>query len=332
MSDTTGPTDVEWSTPPPPDQSAPPRPRVQVPALGPVALGWVILAAIFGNLALRTGVGSLSGTIAAIMVVGPILGSRLRGSALPRLFLALATVFALWLPIRASIWLTCLNFGAVAACLAAAAITHRRAEWRWNTAALGLAIVRAAMGFLFGSVVARSLARFRGARLARFGPIARGIAIAALPILVLGALLASADQVFAQSIAIDFDPSSGLEHLILVGLVAAAITGLVAMTAVPVNETFAPRRPLGTIETIILLGAVAALYSAFAFVQLISALGGADQLLQEQGLTYAEYARSGFFQLLWSLRSPRFCWEPCVCSRPQLARYSIALFGSSGQR
>jgi len=211
-------------------------------------------------------------------------------------------VFAVWLPMRASLWLTWLNLGAVSTFLLAAVVTQRAVEWRWNTATARLVLARTSLGFGFGRVFIGSITPFRHVRLERVGPVARGIVIAALPVTILGGLLADADAVFAKVFDVDVDLdgfSTWAGHLALVAFVGVLIAALVAMTGVPKNETFEARRPLGVVETLILLGAVSALYAAFAFVQLISAFGGADAVLQEQRLTYAEYARSGFFQLLW---------------------------------
>ena len=41
-----------------------------------------------------------------------------------------------------------------------------------------------------------------------------------------------------------------------------------------------------------------ALFLAFVIVQLAVLFGGHDRVLRTTGLTYAEYARSGFWQLL----------------------------------
>ena len=47
-----------------------------------------------------------------------------------------------------------------------------------------------------------------------------------------------------------------------------------------------------------LLGGVAALFAVYAAVQLSGVLSGAKYVEEKTGLTYAEYARSGFFQLM----------------------------------
>ena len=55
---------------------------------------------------------------------------------------------------------------------------------------------------------------------------------------------------------------------------------------------------LGRTEWAIALGVLDALFAAFVAVQLTVLFGGAEHVLQTAGLTYAEYAREGFAQLL----------------------------------
>lgn len=56
---------------------------------------------------------------------------------------------------------------------------------------------------------------------------------------------------------------------------------------------------LGTIEVGIMLGALNALFLSFVLIQLRYLFGGSTRVLNTAGLTYAEYARHGFFELVW---------------------------------
>ena len=47
------------------------------------------------------------------------------------------------------------------------------------------------------------------------------------------------------------------------------------------------------------LGVLDALFLAFVAVQATVLFGGHRHVLETEGLTYAEYARQGFWQLLW---------------------------------
>jgi Domain of unknown function (DUF4173) len=55
---------------------------------------------------------------------------------------------------------------------------------------------------------------------------------------------------------------------------------------------------LGTVEAAFVLGGLCALYATFVGAQVVALAGGRRHVLVTHGLTYAQYARSGFFQLL----------------------------------
>jgi hypothetical protein len=111
-------------------------------------------------------------------------------------------------------------------------------------------------------------------------------------------LLASADAVFASFFQVPFAPGTAIGHVVLVALGVLLVAPLL-IEAVEADHTEpAPTSVLGTIETTVLLTGVVVLYAAFAAAQVVAALGGADHVLDTADLTYAEYARTGFFQLL----------------------------------
>jgi hypothetical protein len=61
----------------------------------------------------------------------------------------------------------------------------------------------------------------------------------------------------------------------------------------------APMRPVPRWEWALPLGVLDALFVAFVAVQATVLFGGHGHVLETEGLTYAEYARQGFWQLLW---------------------------------
>jgi hypothetical protein len=147
-------------------------------------------------------------------------------------------------------------------------------------------------------------------------PIIRG-GLLALPVLfIFTLLLASADLVFADYVdtvlSLDFLPDifELIWRVILVGLAAWLLTGGLAYTVrrraeehdVGVIETglagLARALPIGFVETVVVLGLVDLLFAAFTAVQFTYLFGGRDHVALE-GITYAEYARSGFFELVW---------------------------------
>ncbi|GAA1373347.1 DUF4153 domain-containing protein [Streptomyces beijiangensis] len=147
--------------------------------------------------------------------------------------------------------------------------------------------------------------RSGGAR-ERWGPVVRTALVAAVLLLVFGALFAGADAAFADllgglvpNVSIADGPWRTLLFLVgLVGALAAAHTA-----AAPLRwDRMRVRsgRARGRIEWAVPLVVLNLLFAAFIAVQLAVLFGGYDKVLQETGLTYAQYARQGFWQLLWA--------------------------------
>ena len=134
--------------------------------------------------------------------------------------------------------------------------------------------------------------------------VARGVLIAAPLLLVFGALLAAADAVFESLILdlFDLDPDL-LGHLLLTAFVAWVSAGLLTFGLLGAERAdLAPKRPdflsLGIVEVGVVLGLLDALFLSFVGVQAGYLFGGADRVVELAGLTYAEYARRGFFELV----------------------------------
>jgi hypothetical protein len=139
----------------------------------------------------------------------------------------------------------------------------------------------------------------------------RALAIAlgiffAIPVIVLfGALLTSADPVFDRMtrFLFDWDLERLLSHLVVIGFLSWIAAGYLRSVLVRPSETPQPlvqvRRPmLGALEIGIPLGALTVLFLAFIVVQARYLFGGDDLISSTVGLTYAEYARRGFFELV----------------------------------
>lgn len=259
----------------------------------------IAVASVLANLALRTDIAALAGTLSVLIVAGPVLASLPHRSRASHLFAGAAAVFGVWLMLRASLALAALNTMAVLVCLVASAVLARATPIGFDTTTLRTLFARTCTWWLFPMVLAQLGRPLRSARSAQFAPVLRGLAIAALPVAVLGALLASADVVFAESFTPNIDVGSWFGHAVLTAMMAATIAGLIAMSSESERSAQPEWRPLGSTEALMLLGSIAVLYAVFAVVQIASAFGGADRILAERGVTYAEYARTGFFQLLW---------------------------------
>jgi hypothetical protein len=129
-----------------------------------------------------------------------------------------------------------------------------------------------------------------------------GVLLAALPLLVFGSLFAAADPLFARYAA---DLVEGLDEaaghlawiLALAWLVAGLLTGMVLARFPADLELRPPRAAIGD-ALVVALALVLALFAAFLAVQARALAGGHAFVEAEVGLSYAEYARQGFFQLL----------------------------------
>jgi uncharacterized protein DUF4153 len=129
----------------------------------------------------------------------------------------------------------------------------------------------------------------------------RGSALGAVLLLPFALLFLSADAAFA-GFAGDLPLPSGASlpgRIWTLGLVLAGALGLgLAPRVERVPGESRMRRRLSFAEWAIPLALLDALFLAFVIVQLAVLFGGHDRVLRTTGLTYAEYARSGFWQLL----------------------------------
>ena len=139
----------------------------------------------------------------------------------------------------------------------------------------------------------------------RIKEIIRGSLMSAVALFVFAGLFASADAGFEKllsnifSLKIDQDM---VDQIFLGAFVAAFFVGgfsymFAKLHASPTSDSKENTRHLGEIETMILLGSINALFVVFIILQISYLFGGASHLLA-QGLTYSEYAREGFFQLV----------------------------------
>ncbi|WP_432073544.1 DUF4153 domain-containing protein [Streptomyces wuyuanensis] len=140
----------------------------------------------------------------------------------------------------------------------------------------------------------------------RWGPALRAIGVAAVLVVVFGALFSGADAAFADLLGELIPDVSGIDApwrflLFLVGLAGALAAAHTA--AAPLRWDRLSLRQggaRGRVEWALPLIVLDLLFAAFIAVQLAVLFGGYDKVLRETGLTYAEYARQGFWQLLWA--------------------------------
>jgi hypothetical protein len=137
-------------------------------------------------------------------------------------------------------------------------------------------------------------------RATMLAPIARGLLIAAPIAVVVGILLAAADPVFASFFSFNLDIGRlSTDFLFVIGGCLAAAGLLRLAAAAPIERVDGPSWRLGPVEGLVVLAVLDAIFTAFAAAQALAVGGGAAGALKAAGLSYSDYARSGFFQLLW---------------------------------
>jgi hypothetical protein len=212
-----------------------------------------------------------------------------------------------------------LTFALAAHCLAGAWV--RRAGVLRYAGALALGALHAWTAAALALVDAtRSTPRVETGRAAGWrsaAAVARGLVIAAPLVAVFGALFMSADAVFAELVAnvLRFDFEWIASHILLFSLLAWLSTGylrgFLTGTELPPLRVlsrdgalfaFSPKRPtLGITEVATALTALDLLFLLFVIVQFRYLFGG-DALVQvTPDLTYADYARRGFFELVFAV-------------------------------
>lgn len=132
--------------------------------------------------------------------------------------------------------------------------------------------------------------------------LARGLVLTGALVAIFGALFASGDRAFAQLAGDVLPDTLGLDdvplRLVVFGLVMSFAGGLAQAALVPDEPAVRPLLRLGRLEWSLALGALNGLFALFVAVQLAVLFGGDEYVRESAGLTYAEYARSGFAQLV----------------------------------
>jgi hypothetical protein len=131
--------------------------------------------------------------------------------------------------------------------------------------------------------------------------VLRGAALSLLPLLVFGSLFVAADAVFQNLLhrILYFD----FTHIVVIAFITVCVGGylrgfLMGKDLTLGKEKILPPISLGAIETGVMLGLLDLLFLAFVAVQVRYFFGGSALVQTTTGLTYAEYARSGFFELV----------------------------------
>jgi hypothetical protein len=130
------------------------------------------------------------------------------------------------------------------------------------------------------------------------------VGLTSLLVLVFGALFSAADPAYAAlvgGVVPDTDLGGLVNRAVVLGLVFLAALTAAALGLYPAQVDAlapAPARPVRRVEWLAPLVAVDVVFVSFVLVQLAVLFGGNRHVLETQGLSYAEYARHGFWQLL----------------------------------
>jgi hypothetical protein len=130
------------------------------------------------------------------------------------------------------------------------------------------------------------------------------IAVSMALLVVFGALFASADAAFAGVVDLvvpDLDAGIVFRWILLFAGGVFVLGGAAFLRAAPPNLSGLDDRNgrrVARLEWAIPLSLLVLLFALFVAVQLTVLFGGSQHVLDTEGLTYAQYARSGFWQLL----------------------------------
>jgi len=135
--------------------------------------------------------------------------------------------------------------------------------------------------------------------------VVRGILFATPCLLVFGGLFMGADAVFDHIVrrAFHVNLRQVFTHFFVAAFFAWCVGGylrgmLWGKEVSIIREKSLPRVSLGIIEVAVALSALDLLFLAFVLVQVRYFFGGSALIQATTGLTYAEYARAGFFELV----------------------------------
>jgi hypothetical protein len=259
-----------------------------------------LVAGVAFDIGVRTELASLGGALAAAVAAAALLASGRLHTLASRVCAGGAAGLGVFLTFRSSEWLVAFDVLAIAALLVLAGLLAR--DGRLSDLPARLLAARAVVAVGHGLGAAAFLLAPLRPLLSRRPPsaVVRGVALAAPIVLVLGALLQSADVVFASMLSVDVAVPDDVVGHVLLAIVGALGVGGILRAASSTSDGTVPAlgRRLGGIEWTIVLGSVVLLFGAFAAAQVVTITGGADHVLKTEGLTYAQYARTGYVQLL----------------------------------
>ncbi|MEM8858565.1 MAG: DUF4173 domain-containing protein [Chloroflexota bacterium] len=250
-------------------------------------------------------------------VISQLEGQKIK---LENLWLLIPLIFcATMVMIRANLFVSFLNLLIVGFCITLLAVFMTTGK-SYNLGVLGFATlpIRAVGSMaLRPAPILRDNVDFEAMHVASretVYPVLRGTLLAFPVLIVFAGLLISADAVFAKTVSslFDIDIDWGIRAflwrgfiILFVGWTAAGYSAYALRSSVkvarPIPERILGRisksLPLGIIESTTILGLVNMLFGVFVAIQFAYLFGG-QQFIQLDGISYAEYARRGFFEMV----------------------------------
>ena len=269
----------------------------------------VLGSAVFGGacilVASKSGPATIGATVACLVAAITLIttGQLRRRASL--LMLGSALILASFLSLRTSPWLVSLDAIMITA-LGIGAASYNRSGTIWGPMSTSVrkvsrSLVSVPVGASEGITAVASLLPVPTEptpdRKAAASSTRRGLLVATPLLLVMLTLFASADPVFASFVHIPTVDSDWINNLAIVLLGTVLLLGLGRLAKSSVEDPVIAKKA-GSSELAIVLGGFVLLYTAFAFTQIVAAIGGATYVKERTGGSYKEYARSGFFQLL----------------------------------
>jgi hypothetical protein len=269
-----------------------------------LALGSLLGIGVLIDLWLQTSVAGVAALVAAGATAALLLVGSVRTTS-GRALVLVALLPAAYLAVRASPWVVAIDVVAVILLFVLGGALGRDGRlFDLRFAALGRAVALAPVVAVTTPppiVLLPSALRLPRSDHARRAAVARGTLLTVPLALLLALVLASGDAVFASLFSVSVDPGGMVGHVAAIVFGSWMAAGLLAQGQR--GDLAVSRRPpfqLGAIEGMLVLAGLIVVYGLFAVARLLVVLRGPEYVVETTGLTYAEYARSGFFQLLWA--------------------------------
>ena len=282
--------------------------------LGLELLGAAVALGVLGDVLLRATPWGLNFFIWITLLVGLAVSfarwGRMIAGGEGRWLVFVAIVFASGIVLRDSPVVVFLDVLAVMISLSLAVWRGRSGSLRWS--GISDYVIGGSLAGIFSSAgpVPVSVVdidwtetlrgRWKGGALA----VSRGVLLAAPLLVLFGTLFVAADAVFERLVleVFGFDIAKVFSHLFLFSFFAWMTAGVFwagLMARIPQNLAITRPRivSLGIVEVGVVLGLLDLLFLTFVVIQVRYLFGGAGHVAETGGLTYAEYARHGFFEL-----------------------------------